>query len=187
MAEPAWRTLRPHPGVAPVPALGLQATCAPSAGGVRLRYRLSGALDALRLPAPVPAPAFTDGLWQGTCLEAFFGAAGDPAYHEFNFSPSGNWAAYRFSDYRRRDAFAPARPALRRVTAHGEELLLEAELPRAALPAGELLEVGLCAVLETRDGALGYWALAHPCERPDFHRRAGFCLRLALSTPEARR
>ena len=74
-----------------------------------------------------------------------------PAYREFNFSPSGQWAAYGFSGYRQRDAslvFAKA-PAmsLRRLP---ERLELDAVLNPALLPRcalGETLELGLAAVI----------------------------------------
>lgn len=55
--------------------------------------------EALRLPAAA-APARADGLWQRTCFELFLRRPGETGYCEFNFSPSGEWAAYRFDDYR---------------------------------------------------------------------------------------
>ena len=47
-----------------------------------------------------------DVLWQHTCFEAFVAPAGAPGYHEFNFSPSLDWAIYRFSAYR--EGMSPA-------------------------------------------------------------------------------
>ena len=41
-----------------------------------------------------------EGLWRHTCFEAFIKAPGRTSYHEFNFAPSGQWAAYRFDAYR---------------------------------------------------------------------------------------
>ena len=41
------------------------------------------------------------------------------------------------------------------------------------------LRLGASAVIETADGALSYWALAHPAGRPDFHHADGFALDLA--------
>src|SRR5690349_24095800 len=63
-----------------------------------LRYVLDGELKRLRVPTPRPA-ARGDGLWRLTCIQLFVGAPGDPAYREFNFSQSGEWAAYRFASY----------------------------------------------------------------------------------------
>src|SRR4051812_17339013 len=62
---------------------------------LKLTYRLTGDLDALKLPDPHPALR-TDGLWRHTCFEAFIGTRDVPDYWEYNFSPSGAWAAYHF-------------------------------------------------------------------------------------------
>lgn len=155
------------------------------AGGLALTYRLHGDSRRLRLPAPAAAgPA--DGLWQHTCCEFFVAEPGAAAYREFNFSPSGQWAAYSFRDYREREegsavSIAPA-IVVRRFDAGVE---LAATLPRAALPAAHRLACGLAVVVEDSDGSLSYWALRHPAGRPDFHRRDGFALLLELPEPPA--
>ena len=59
----------------------------------------SADLAALRLPEPRPAVR-TDGLWRHSCFEAFIGHGGARDYWEYNFSPSGAWAAYHFTGYR---------------------------------------------------------------------------------------
>ncbi len=71
-------------------------------GQLELAYRLRGDMSRLSLPEPERFGQ-ADGLWEHTCFEAFVGLVGDTAYREFNFSPSGQWASYAFSDYRRRD------------------------------------------------------------------------------------
>jgi hypothetical protein len=146
--------------------------------GLLLQYEVQGDTRRLRLPAPA-APGPADGLWQHTCLEAFVGVVGDSAYREFNFSPSGQWAAYRFSGPRQRDTAAesvqgPVRPHLDlELTPH--RLSLQAWLPAQALPAPSAAwDIGLTAVIETADGQLSYWALQHPAARPDFHHRGGW-------------
>lgn len=168
-------------------ALSLSVEVHAQADALQLHYTLGGDTSALRIPAPA-APAPTDGLWQHTCFEAFVAADGETAYREFNFSPSGQWAAYRFSTERERDAAAEARdrvllaPPLIQLTP--QSLTLTARLPLAALPRSpSVLSLGLCAVIEERDGRLSYWALQHPKERPDFHHRDGRTLRLAALLP----
>lgn len=152
--------------------------------GWLLSYHLRGEVGGLRLPEPtLPGPA--DGLWQHTCFEAFVARAGESAYREFNFSPSGQWAAYRFSAERVRDlpaeaGQAPVVPDLQLETTE-HALTLLAWLPHHALPApaaGQPLQLGLTAVLEDRLGRLSYWALRHPGARPDFHHRDSFALDL---------
>ena len=44
-----------------------------------------------------------------------------------------------------------------------------------------MLLLGLTAVIESTDGSLSYWALAHPRGVPDFHARAGWTARLPLA------
>jgi hypothetical protein len=39
-------------------------------------------------------------------------------------------------------------------------------------------QTGLSAVVETKDGGISYWALAHPPGKPDFHHPDSFALTL---------
>lgn len=154
--------------------------------GLLLRYELLGDMRRLRLPAPKP-PGPADGLWQHTCFEAFVGTTGELAYREFNFAPSGQWAAYRFSAERRRDTGAETAPVpvspLIEVHPTANRLCLLAWLPLHALPdPAAACDIGLSAVIETTDGQLSHWALQHPSERPDFHHRGGWHRLPGLST-----
>ena len=99
------------PFVAAGPHAGLRPACAIEREGVFLAvsWRLAGDLSTVALPAPAPRPARLDGLWRGTCFELFLGLAGEPAYREFNLSPSGDWNAYRF-DAPRQGGRAPIAP-----------------------------------------------------------------------------
>lgn len=148
-------------------------------GSLQLHYSLSGVLDALNIPAATQS-GFADELWKHTCFEAFVGTPGAAGYREFNFSPSGQWAAYAFSDTRQRDAAWHAAQAPQHAThRRGDTLVLNAGIPRDLLPdTGDAWQIGLTAVVEARDGTLSYWALTHTGERPDFHQRAAFTLRL---------
>jgi hypothetical protein len=148
---------------------------------LELEYRLLGKLDFMLLPAPA-APARVDGLWRHTCCEAFVRAAAAPAYCEFNFSPSGEWAAWRFAAPRRDmqpvDGLEPPVIRLDRIAAG---LLVRVSLdlgpitPRAAAPGFQL---GLAAVVEDQRGRQSFWALRHLSDQPDFHDPLSFTLRL---------
>jgi hypothetical protein len=184
---PLRAQLRCHPATPCGVVLAVSVEVRVHADGLRLRYALRGDTTALRIPAPA-APVPTDGLWRHTCLEAFVAADGEAAYREFNFSPSSEWAAYRFSSERQRDEAAEAhdRALLRPPLAHTtpRALTLTARLPAAVLPRSpSALCLGLCAVIEERNGQLSYWALHHPNERPDFHHPDGRALRLAAPLP----
>jgi hypothetical protein len=145
-------------------------------------YALHADLQRVVLPA-AGAGERRDGLWRHTCFEAFLAVPGLPGYFEFNFSPGGDWAAYRFEGYR--EGMAPLQlsvpPALhvRGSTARLEmsarvELADIAELVRASH-----LRLGLAAVLEHAAGGVSYWALHHATGKPDFHHPEGFALDLS--------
>ena len=151
-----------------------------SADSLKLTYRLSADLAALQLPEPRPAVR-TDGLWRHSCFEAFIGhGAGD--YWEYNFSPSGAWAAYHFSAYR--EGMAPllkgAAPGIAsHVGSEAVELVVTLDLSwLTKSTAGVGLRLGLAAVIEDKARVLSYWALKHPSEKPDFHHADSFVVEL---------
>ena len=141
-------------------------------GALDLRYILDGDLSRIRT-RPLSAPRRVDELWKSTCFEAFVGEASG-SYREFNFSPSTEWAGYNFSGYRA--GMAPVdkewTPSLR-IHRKEHRFELEASL-RVVLP----LRLALAAVIEETDGALSYWALKHPSDKPDFHHPDSFTLEL---------
>ncbi len=149
-------------------------------GGVlRVRFRLQG--DPVRVNAPCTAGAGTrrDGLWRDTCFEAFVAVEGEPRYAEVNLAASRDWNVYLFDGYR-----CGMRPDHSVLDLHRAMELVDGiltaafSLPLACLAPGDrALEVGLAAVIRHADGCIGHWALAHPGDRPDFHRREGFLLR----------
>lgn len=148
--------------------------------GLVLSYRIAGDTASLRLPPPAAARR-ADGLWQHTCLEAFLRADGSDAYFEFNFSPSGAWAAFRFEG-RRVGRTVPELTAPRmEISLQPEALVMDIQLSLEKLPelAQATLLAGLAAVIEDQESKLSYWALAHGAARPDFHDPASFALRVA--------
>ncbi len=150
-------------------------------GRLTLAYAIHGPGSFMRIPtAENPAPA--DALWRTTCCELFIGTGDSNGYREFNFSPSGQWAACDFSDYRVRAPALPRLPTPRIWSAYYQNRLrLDATLPVGALPASACLPCALAVIIEAHDGRLGYWALGHPPGRPDFHHRSGFTLCLDTS------
>ena len=173
-----------HPAIAANPFGPVCAEVAWRAdGGLQIEYRIADPGSQLSLPDPAPA-AFTDGLWQHTCCEAFIAPAGSRAYREFNFAPNGAWAIYDFSDYRQRLATPPTSlaPSIA-VIATANEFTLTATLPAALLPAADAWQLGLTVVLETVDGDKSWWALTHTAAQPDFHPLASFTLALNRPAP----
>jgi hypothetical protein len=179
---PFRASLRPHPST-PCPDIATfdVEVDIVDAAAFALRYRLTGAIDRIRLPDPAE-PVRTDGLWRHTCLELFVGAPDGTGYVEYNFAPSGAWAAYAFDGCREgmrpHETMPPAIVATPSVTTL--VVAVSGALP-FQLSTDRRLALGITAVIESRDGSLSYWALAHPADRPDFHHRDGHVLRLGRS------
>jgi len=157
---------------------------------LELRYTVEGDVAHLLIPAQ-SSPRRADKLWQHTCFEAF--VADDPAagYYELNFSPSTEWAIYRFNGYREGMTSIEAhQPPGIRVHRGPRRLHLEAGVDLAQLPGlrgGAALRLALCAVIEESQQRLSYWALAHPAAKPDFHHAGGFVLAPARGASDSSR
>jgi hypothetical protein len=121
-------------------------------------------------------------LWLHTCCEAFVRREGSPAYHELNFAPSGEWAAYAFESYRKALPLPSEglRPQITvRASAGTLELDAVIRLPLLTrMHASARLALALSAVVEEEDGGLSYWALSHPPGKPDFHHPDAFVLEI---------
>ncbi len=122
-------------------------------------------------------PGRKDELWRTTCFEAFFRPGDEDSYREWNFAPSGDWAAYDFSGYREQMSQADVAPPYVRME---DNMTWWAVGATIATDAGQKWILGLSAVLEEKDGTKSYWALAH-CdpEKPDFHLADCFAAKLA--------
>lgn len=196
-----------HRGGVTALARRLEVSLMPSEQGVELRYLWSGPSAEILWPEGA-APALhgehtlhgkhtlhgerRDDLWRHTCGEWFIGEVGSPGYVEFNFSPSGHWAAYRFADYRVRvgELTWQGPPPEVDFSLDSQRAELCAQVPWAAFAdfAAEPLrewELAFTCVVErrmssspggdpTEAAALEYWAVSHPRAQPDFHDRRGF-------------
>lgn len=171
-------TLQLHPDSHCAAATRIEVDIArPLPGGLILSYVVSGRIGDLRLP-PVVSAARADELWRHTCFEAFVRPSTGPAYYEFNFSPSTQWAIYSFDSYRSgmRVASEIGAPRIEvRSTAESFTLQAVLEVDGLLLP----WRLGLSAVLEETNGRKSYWALAHPPGKADFHHADCFALELS--------
>ena len=151
----------------------------PNSATLSLAFHLRGDLPHIRVP-PRVIPRRADGLWRHTCFEVFIAKGGSPAYLEFNFAPSGEWAAYTFRGYRDGAAFEHDFDPRIAVNIGRDALQLDAFVPLEvfSIVPGEQLRLALSVVIEEDAGALTYWALQHPPGRPDFHHRDAFALLL---------
>ena len=171
-------TLVSHPD-RPSAASGIDARVRRESGTLVFHFVLHAPADRIRIP-PAAAGGRADGLCQHTCFEAFV-RAGGTAYLELNFSPSGQWAIYRFSGYRAGMTPVPVATAPRiAVRRFDDRLELEAAVPADALDAApaEGAQLALSAVVEDDSGRLSYWAVRHAPAQADFHHPDGFVLEL---------
>jgi hypothetical protein len=156
----------------------------PRPGILVLRYVVIGNISDLSMP-PVSGPTRTDELWWHTCFEAFLRAPSDAAYYEFNFAPSTQWAAYRFTSYRSGMSIANDVNVPRiEVQSSAECYKLQAalELDRlSSSPSNAIWCLGLSAVIEETNGNKSYWALVHPPGKADFHHSDCFVHELAAA------
>lgn len=164
-----------HPSCPPGPIESIEASVVRSPHGFSVEFEARGEISQIVVPGPLPGRR-TDGLWKSTCFELFWQGEGQPYYREYNFSPSGEWAAYDFSD---------ARAGMR--DAQGDDIAIscshdEAQLVMSAAIGSSLAlpaRIGLSAVVEDVTGTITYWALHHAKQRPDFHDPSCFIARLS--------
>jgi hypothetical protein len=164
-------TLIPHPDHPPLAVDGVTVEVEREGGDLRLRYRIEAASEVV-WPAPA-TPERADELWKATCFELFATPDDGEGYVEFNFSPSGRWAAYAFDGYRvgMRDLPLPVPPRIERL----------ADGIAVAMANGGA-RIALTAVIEETGGRRSFWSLAHPPGAPDFHH--GDCFVARLPAPE---
>jgi hypothetical protein len=163
--------LERHPDSRCAALRGIEAAVSRAGGELKVAYVLEGEIGRLRIPAP-RAPRVAERLWQHTCCELFVARGGAGGYREFNFSPSGEWAAYAFTRYRDGALLSIPDP---RIAVKRDASRLELT---ATIEIDPPCRIGLSAVVEEENGALSYWALKHPPGKPDFHHRDAFALAL---------
>ena len=163
-----------------LPHLKITGNIARRSNEFAIRYAIHGQLAELVIPKPTDIPARRNGLWEETCFELFLAVKHSPRYWEFNLSPAGHWNVYRFAAYRQgmqeEKAFVSLPFSVQREP-DAMRLGLEIDLARI-IPAGKSLEIAVSAVIKLMGEGMHYWALVHPCARPDFHHRESFIVAL---------
>lgn len=149
-----------------------QVTVTVTSHGDSIAFRFVARGDVANVAVP-ETEAFErrDELWQHTCFEAFI--EDDSGYSEFNFSPSGQWAAYRFDGYREGMRNLDGEPVREtKFEMSDGALVLDAVVQE---PEKGVLVLGFSMIEEDHEGRKAYWALAHHENGPpDFHNPIGF-------------
>jgi hypothetical protein len=153
-----------------------------------LHYSLAGKVeDVFLLPTSLNASR-KDELWKSTCFEFFLAIKDQPEYWEFNMSPSGDWNVYHMDSYRRIGFREETSIQHLQFNAQQEEDVFGLDTTIDLSPMiglDQLLEVGITAIVQTKDGNESFWALTHPAPHPDFHLRESFILALEGQTHPA--
>ncbi len=172
------QSLLRHPDSRCDAVTGIEVELVRRGGVLGFRYIVTGDLGRIVIPE-LSDTSRADRLWQHTVFEAFI-RTGAETYVEFNFSPSGHWAAYRFARYRGgvtniaevTDPGIGTRQSDRRF-----DLAASLDLSRLPdLPAAATWKLAITSVIEETGGNLSYWSLAHGPGKPDFHHLDGFVL-----------
>jgi hypothetical protein len=164
-------SLIPHPATLPSEPFKVWANVEHSASlgavaSTNIWFGVGARADRFVIP-PEAEAARAENLWETTCFEAFLRIPGAPAYREWNFAPSGQWAAYDFTAYREGRSDAEVDAPYVRVE---DNLIWWALGATIAVDADAVWALGLSTILEEKDGTKSYWALAHPPgDKPDFH------------------
>ena len=163
-----------------VPAITIAGDLNLNDNRIQVSYQLHGNIGRLLFPKPSKTASRKDKLWESTCFELFIAESGNAAYWEYNLSPSRDWAAFQFTNYRENKTNDLTIETLKIETSTDKTTRFElnASLTLAARLLGHRLCLGISAVLQDNSGKLYYYALTHRKRHPDFHDRSGFTITL---------
>ena len=147
----------------------------------QLMYQLNDPQQQIVWPEAQTVLSRQDYLWESTCFELFVQAVVSSEYLELNFSPTLQWNAYSFDEYRRPAQMPPRRDDRLKVQSldvdtHTRQLVAVIDLSECFV-AGQALQVGLTCVLKDQAGQCSYWALQHGGQ-PDFHRASDWLVQV---------
>ncbi len=151
---------------------------------LHLDYVLKADLREIFLPEPVDGTSRADNLWEHTCFEAFVALENSSEYLEVNLSPSGQWNIYDFKSYRGSRVEADQISCKPMILKAKTNFNMQTDLDlrgvswiKNSKKYADLV-LGLTGVVELKDKVKSYCALTHKSDKPDFHRKESFILRL---------
>jgi hypothetical protein len=173
-------SLIPFPDT-PVPGIVIAGEILRQKNVLTIHYTLPQKIEDIFLPSPSFNPTRKDDLWKTTCFEFFLAIEDLPEYWEINLSPSGDWNLYHMDAYRRigfrEETLIQHLPF--KVQKDIDVFALNAAMDLDPIVrAGQVLEVGIAAIIQSSNGPETYWALNHLGPQPDFHSRASFVIRV---------
>lgn len=153
---------------------------------LNFEYEVLGDIERLQIATPSSQAERRDLLWKHTCFEVFFSEAGANKYWEVNISSEGHWNWYSFDHYRMgmRPEVLAGQPSAR-FEQKRERMTVQFKLNLSPLYMARKiqspnLDLAPAIVLENVAFEHSFWAISHGLEKPDFHRRNGFELKMAI-------
>ncbi len=149
-----------------------------------IEFHLSGQMNKINCPPPQGVQQRLDQLWKHTCFEAFFSWDDNIFYWELNVSPTGDWNLYYFDDYRsgqmseKRIENIPFKLNEFNLNSYKNRIIIDLSKIIPETKVAQELQLSLTAVLENKDLSKTYWATDHLGEKPDFHIRKSFYIRI---------
>ena len=151
---------------------------------LHLDFVLKSDLREIILPEPIESAGRADNLWEHTCFEAFIALENSDNYLEVNLASSGQWNIYEFKNYRGSRIEADqvfCRPIILKAKTNFN---IQAEISLSGVQwlknskKDSDLQVGLTGVIELKNREKSYCALTHKSDKPDFHKKESFILKL---------
>jgi hypothetical protein len=146
---------------------------------ITAEFVLQGDTNTIKWPTAAQQVRPGTDLWKHTCFELFLSEQNQRQYWEYNFSPARQWATYAFADYREPASLPTTRtpviePPQRSEMEFSQHVRFTPQAPLANKP----LAIGVAAIIETTDGQRHFYALRHCGDKPDFHLRESFVLKM---------
>lgn len=140
-----------------------------------VHFVVLGACDEVQWPSISQSPQRRDNLWQHTCFELFLSEPNSKEYIEYNFSPSHDWNAYQFQNYRTASKSVDCEtPNFEIIFRSGSRHEYQITVPLPQPQTVSSLNVGITTVIASKNSHMLYFALIHTGTQPDFHRRDSF-------------
>ncbi len=153
-------------------------------GVLKIAYELSGEdLSKILLPSPLINPGRVIGLWESTCFEMFIKNSNSDEYLEFNVTSEYTWNVFHFPNKKARlkEYLEIANLGVSAVNSKDKFCLTcwfsVDKLPSYFWSDGKM-NIGLTAVIETKENELSYWAIKHADDKPNFHQHDTFIYEL---------
>ena len=146
---------------------------------ISAEFQLLGDTASIRWPQPLAQAQPGHELWKHTCFELFCTQPNSTEYWEYNFSPSRQWAIYSFKDYRQAAPLSATQiPIIEPPQLSATKFTLQVRFILEPQLHHQQLILGVSAVIETTDDQRHYYALKHCGNKPDFHLRESFVLKM---------